>query len=201
MRLLSLCALILVCSPALLAEDPASFGVGVNALIASGNSKPLLGKGVGVDAGVYFDVGTTEQGRFRVSYGKFDHGTMVDINGQPENGEASTISVGLDFLLPFGARDAKGYALLGFGFSHGSFQYTQYGYLASSTTPVSATRESDSEAGVCLAAGVGFRFTPHLGAELRYEKANYAAETRFLAGQQPLDVGSDHFSIGLQARF
>ncbi len=201
MRLMSSCALVLICSSALYAEDPASFGLGVNRLIASGDSKPLLGNGVGVDGGIYFDVGTREEGRFRVSYAKLNHGTMTDIYGNSENGEASVISLGLDFLIPFGPRGTKAYALLGFGFAHGSFKYTRYGYLSSTTSPVSATQESDSETGVCLTAGGGFRFTSHLGLELRYEKTSYAAETHFLAGQQPLDVGSDHLSIGLQARF
>lgn len=200
MKFLKVCLIALAAGMSLCAGDP-QFAFGVNAISATGDAKPLLGSGFGLDVGSCFDIGSQETGRFRVSYGSFGAGSEKDVHGQSLDGKATTLTLGLDFLLPFGSREAKGYALLGVGLAHGSFEFTSYGYVGGSTTPASTTQISESDMGVMLGAGLGYRFTDHFGLELRYEKLSFATDSHFLPGTLPVDVGGDHFALGCQVRY
>lgn len=200
MRLTRSLPLLLALSLPLAAGD-GTFGLGVSAISSSGNARPLLGNGVEVDGSVHFKVGTVETGRFRLSYSSFGNGTQADDHGQTLDAKGQVIGAELDFMLPFGGEDAPLYAVLGGGFLHGNFAFTAYSYAGGNPAPTGSSRVSQSDMGVGLDAGLGWRFMPHAALEVRYEIGTYSETTYMLPGQVPVDVGSSHLAAGVQVRF
>lgn len=200
MRLVRSLPLLLAMSLPLTAGD-GTFGLGVSALSSTGNAKPLMGNGMEVDGAVHFKVGTMETGRFRLSYSSFGNGTQMDANGRSLDAKGQVIGAELDFMLPLGAEDAPLYAVLGGGFLRGNFAFTAYHYAGGNPVPTGSSRENQSDMGVGLAAGLGWRIMPHAALEVRYELGTYSETTYMLPGQIPVDVGSNHIAAGVQVRF